>query len=1352
LVYESYIAAFTDSLFGDLFEAHFDKSLLQNECRYVADAGYYWIPSGRIKYDLNKFYYPTEYTDAFGEITKISLDDYALSVVRVEDAIGNINQVTMFHYRTMSPLVMKDLNDNLSAVRFDALNRVTQVFVIGKHEIDQGDQFEFSSLETHENDRPSAHFEYHLNEWYKQVIQPDFDKEKSLPKPNFAKSIAHEIHFLKSAIDYSNRAFISYIYSDGSGHEVLTKVQAEPGMAPERDTNKNLVFNSDGTIKSKSTGNNLRYVGNGKKIVNAKGNVVKEYEPFFDCIPDYNDENELRTIGITKVLYYDALSRLVKTVNPNKTFSKVALDNWMQQVWDENDTVKESGWYQDRQNMGASDADKQAAVKTLSHAETPSVIHLDSLARTFITVASDGLAQQDITTYIQYDLEGNVRSVTDARGNIVMSWKYDMLGNMCFQHSMDAGDRWVLNNVAGNPVRRKDSRNHVFLYTYDKLQRPISSKVTGGEDVILDHVFDKIIYGENQVNAKANNLRGKPALHFDTAGVLTFEKYDFKGNLLKSSRRLCKNYKSVPDWSVANVETLLQGVTKALRSQNEYDALNRVTLSIAPDNSETKPGYNVANLLETVDVKFPDGHAQNIITAIDYNAKGQREKIIYGNGVTTDYEYEPETYRLKKLHSRKGDSKLQLLNYTYDPVGNITRIVDEAIPTKFFNNFKVEPINDYEYDALYRLKSATGKEHIAQVDFGKYDNWNDLPFLKQYDAGNDMQVRPYTEKYEYDKVGNITLMDHNAIGGSWTRKYTYENVNNRLKTTQIGSDDPYQYHHHPTHGFITKLPHLTAMDWNFKDELSSTSMQLRNNGTPETTYYAYDAQGIRIRKVTEYSAGVGDVPVCKEERVYLGSYEVYQSFKCDGTLKIERTSLHAMDDKSRVALIEIKTKGQDDSPSKLIRFQLNNHLGSSCLELDENANVISYEEFHPYGSTAYQAVTAGMKKVAKRYRYTGMERDEESGLNYHNARYYSNWLCQLISSDPIGIIDELNTYRYSHSNPVRIKDTSGLAGEPDVNWHLIQQSALRQPVTATASTPGITQLLRDQYQALGAMWGWTKTDVGHPKPYALTKAGETLRVFPQLADENRSLGATVDKEAVQKARANNEFTRVRSKDLTVTKGTRYGQPAPLQILQGLENQPKIPPTAPPKISAPSSGILSGSSGSPMEQLELPFSKPRSSASTNAKYTVPPPLEEKGMSIPSSGTLLNTAGSTAGNVVRATVPGVIEAEIGLTVGATYANAAGYTTVGAELEVGAAAVPVVGGGLVTGAVVGNLAEVGARKMGASERVAKGTGALAAIASGAGAGALIGAPAGGIGAVPGAIVGGVVGLGGYLISKIF
>jgi RHS repeat-associated protein len=78
-----------------------------------------------------------------------------------------------------------------------------------------------------------------------------------------------------------------------------------------------------------------------------------------------------------------------------------------------------------------------------------------------------------------------------------------------------------------------------------------------------------------------------------------------------------------------------------------------------------------------------------------------------------------------------------------------------------------------------------------------------------------------------------------------------------------------------------------------------------------------------------------------------------------------------------------------------------------------------------FGTTSYQATDKTIKASAKRYRYTGMERDEETGLSYHNARYYIPWLGRWLNADPIGIGDGVNVYAYCGNNPVTHTDSSG---------------------------------------------------------------------------------------------------------------------------------------------------------------------------------------------------------------------------------------------------------------------------------------------------------------------------------------
>ena len=149
-----------------------------------------------------------------------------------------------------------------------------------------------------------------------------------------------------------------------------------------------------------------------------------------------------------------------------------------------------------------------------------------------------------------------------------MRYDYGLLGSQLHQASMEAGERWVLDDVTGNPIRAWDNRNHRFRTAYDPLRRPKDSFLREGAsaEVLVGHT----VYGETQLNPAANNLRGRVVQIFDQAGVVTTDGYDFTGNLLHSQRQLAREYKQTVDWSAT---VPLEEAVYASRTR--YDALNR---------------------------------------------------------------------------------------------------------------------------------------------------------------------------------------------------------------------------------------------------------------------------------------------------------------------------------------------------------------------------------------------------------------------------------------------------------------------------------------------------------------------------------------------------------------------------------------------------------------------------------------------------------------------------------------------------------------------------------------------------------------------------------------------------------
>ena len=106
-----------------------------------------------------------------------------------------------------------------------------------------------------------------------------------------------------------------------------------------------------------------------------------------------------------------------------------------------------------------------------------------------------------------------------------------------------------------------------------------------------------------------------------------------------------------------------------------FDALNRHVTLTSPDGSVARVVYDDAGKLDQVMVNLLGAApATTFVCGIEYNSKGQRRLIQYGNGVKTDYSYDPETFRINELRtSREPDAAvLQDITYSYDPAGNIT--------------------------------------------------------------------------------------------------------------------------------------------------------------------------------------------------------------------------------------------------------------------------------------------------------------------------------------------------------------------------------------------------------------------------------------------------------------------------------------------------------------------------------------------------------------------------------------------------------------------------------------------------------------------------------------------------------
>jgi len=625
------------------------------------------------------------------------------------------------------------------------------------------------------------------------------------------------------------------------------------------------------------------------------------------------------------------------------------------------------------------------------------------------------------------------RSAYDAVGRLIEQWdprlwalgvenaatpanlsnRHSLSGKVLGSMSVDAGERISLFGDGNQLVQTWDSRETERRVEYDDLLRPMAVFEQGKGEAA--RCTERYGYADAGADFAAHNQCGQMIRHDDPAGTQTLDEYALTGGILEQTQRFLHALES-PDWPQAlpQRDALLEPVAQAATSATRFNPLGDVLEQVDAKGNRQLFDYTVDGLLSASHLQL-SGQAsfQTLVSDIAYNAYSQVEQETAGNGVVSTLNYRAEDGRLLRLHAAHDvDTPLQDLRYAYDPVGNVLSIEDAALPIRYFANQRVEPIKRYEHDTLYQLTKATGWE-AGRASRGPGFNRFDEPGA----------VANYQQTYHYDAGGNLLELVHTGPQ-SHSRKLTAARYSNRCLPDR--DDRP------PTeediaaafdgNGNLLELQPRQVMSWDLRNQLREVRPVERESGDDDRELYFYGGDGMRRRKVRSTQTNARSL--ISEVR-YLPGLEIRTR---EGTGEVLQV-ICVQAGRSAMQVLHWETAPPAGMSNDQYRYSLTDHLGSSSLELDDEAGVISRETYHPYGSTAWFAGRSEVEASYKTVRYSGKERDA-TGLYYYGFRYYASWLQRWVNPDPAGISSGLNLFRMVSNNPISRIDAEGLMDRP----------------------------------------------------------------------------------------------------------------------------------------------------------------------------------------------------------------------------------------------------------------------------------------------------------------------------------
>jgi RHS repeat-associated protein len=598
--------------------------------------------------------------------------------------------------------------------------------------------------------------------------------------------------------------------------------------------------------------------------------------------------------------------------------------------------------------------------------------------------------QPVIWTSYTYDALGDLLTTTDDHNNVT-SASYDNFGRQTSVRSPDAGETGYVFDLAGNVVKKITAKlaasQQAIEYDYDYTRvRAVRYPVFPANNVTYT-------YG---APGAAKNGAGRVIAVKDGAGTVSRE-YGPLGEVTRESRTV----------------TGAGSHTYTFSTQYRYDSWNRILSMTYPDGEVLSYRYNSGGLVDSA-TGAKDAFTYPYLTRLDYDKFEQRVLLDTGNGTRTKYTYNAADRRLANTTANLARGYVfENLNYTYDNVGNITRLSNDTVaPSSPDVGMQVggPSTQAFRYDNLNRLTHSEGSysPRTPQTDtYGvdlSYDSINNITNKSQMHQlisnGNTITEGKLSYNYGYNYAGSqphaptsvgIYTMHYDANGNLVSR-----DQQPRPKTQSIWDEE---------NRLACSHANVQSQD------LPQTPASCDNaGGTANDARYLYDDQGNRIVKDA-------------------AQFHFYpnQNYSTRGNQAFKH--IYIGDTRLVTKLVEPVNRPEDRQ-----YYAHDDHLGSTSFVTDSSGGLAEHLMYFPGGETWVSEHPSQPVPL----QYTGKELDPETNLYYYGARYYDPRTQVWQSPDPAldeyldgkvngGVYNPSNLalYTYAKNNPVRLNDPDG---------------------------------------------------------------------------------------------------------------------------------------------------------------------------------------------------------------------------------------------------------------------------------------------------------------------------------------